>query len=108
MSSSSQARLAALLGALAILAIPAGAAAAAFTTRVKLIDAVYVAVPAAFVLALLSVASYRRARAKVERSVRRRGAGAVRLARFLGLTGLYFAVTGGLALGFYGLLHIRS
>jgi hypothetical protein len=40
--------------------------------------------------------------------VRRTGASAVRAARFLAYTGLYLAVTGALALGFYGVLHLRS
>jgi len=97
-----------VIGALAVLAIPAAIAAAVFTSRVKLLHAVIVAVPTAFVLALIAVALYRRARAKLDRSVRRRGQGAVRTARFLALTGLYFAVTGALALGFYALLHFAS
>ena len=98
----------AVLGALAVLAIPAAAAASAFTTRVTLLDAVYVAVPAASVLALAAFAAYRRARARLERSVRRAGAGIVRTARFLAFAGLYLAITGGLALAFYGVLHLRS
>jgi hypothetical protein len=32
----------------------------------------------------------------------------VRTARFLAFAGLYVAVTAALALGFYGLLHLRS
>ena len=97
-----------VLGALAVLAIPAAAVAAAFTERVTLLRAVYVAVPAAGVLALAAFASYRRARARLERSVRRAGAGIVRTARFLAFAGLYLAITGGLALAFYGVLHLRS
>src|SRR5436190_20949549 len=97
----------AVLGALAVLAIPAAGVAAAFTTRVTLLHAVYVAVPAAAVLALAGFAAYRRARAKLERSVRRAGAGIVRTARFLAFAGLYLAITGALALAFYGLLHLR-
>ncbi len=41
-------------------------------------------------------------------SVRRAAERSVRVARFLALTGLYVAVTGGLALGFYGLLHVTA
>jgi hypothetical protein len=108
MSSSSEARLAAVFGALAVLAIPAAGAAAAFTTQVKLLDAVYVAVPAAFVLGLIAFSLYRRARAKLERSVHRRGQRSVRAARFLAFAGLYLAMTGALALGFYALLHVAS
>src|SRR5438093_11417990 len=98
----------AVLGALAMLAIPAAAAASAFTTRLTLLHAVYVAVPAAFVLALAAYAAYRRARARLEQSVRRAGRGVVRTARFFAFAGLYLAITGALALAFYGVLHLRS
>jgi hypothetical protein len=100
--------LGAVLGALALLAIPAAAAASALTARLTLLDAVYVAVPTAFVLALAAFAAYRRARARLERSVRRAGAGVVRAARFFAFAGLYLAITGALALAFYGVLHLRS
>ena len=108
MSGSRGARLAAALGVVAVLAIPAAVAAAAFTTRVRLLPAVYVAVPVAFVVGLGAVAAYRRARAELERSVRRVAERPVRVARFLALAGLYLAVTGALALGFYGLLHVTA
>jgi hypothetical protein len=93
---------------LAILAIPVGGAAAAFTARVQLLPAVYVAVPVAFVLGLAAVSAYRRGRAQLDRSVRRAAERPVRVARFLALAGLYVAVTGALALAFYGLLHLRA
>jgi hypothetical protein len=108
MSGNKDARFAAVLGAVALLAIPAAVAAAAFTTVVQLLPAVYVAVPVAFVVALGGVAAYRHARAKLERSVRRVSERPVRVARFLALAGLYLAVTGALALGFYGLLHVTA
>jgi hypothetical protein len=108
MSGSRDARIAAVLGGVALLAIPAGVAAAAFTTVVQLLPAVYVAVPVAFVSGLGAVGAYRRARAKLEKSVRRVSERSVRVARFLALAGLYLAVTGALALGFYGLLHVTA
>ena len=108
MSGSSETRLALALGAVAVLAIPAAVAAAAYSAKVHLLPAVYVAVPVAFVAGLGAVAAYRRARAKLERRVRRVGERPVRIARFLALAGLYLAVTGGLALGFYGLLHLTA
>jgi hypothetical protein len=108
MSSSREARLAVVLGGLAVLAIPLAGVLSALTARVQLLPAVYVAVPVAFVLGLIAVATYRRARATLDRSVRRAGAGPIRLARFLALAGLYLAVTGALALGFYGLLHLTA
>ncbi len=108
MSGSREARLAVALGAIAVLAIPVAGACAALTARVQLLPAVYVAVPVAFVAGLGAVAAYRRARAELERSVRRVGEGPVRAARFLAFAGLYLAVTGALALGFYGLLHLTA
>jgi putative Mn2+ efflux pump MntP len=108
MSSSRAARFAVFFGAVAVLAIPVGVAAAAFTSKVMLLPAVYVAVPIAFVLGLLALASYRRARAQLERRVRRPGEHIVRAARLLVFAGLYFAVIGALALGFYGLLHVKD
>jgi hypothetical protein len=100
--------VAAFFGLLALLAIPAAGAVSAYTSRVTLLRAVYVAVPVACVAGLCSLAAYRHSRARLERSVRRRGSGAVRLARFLAFAGLYVGITGALALGFYGLLHLRS
>ena len=49
-----------------------------------------------------------RARARLERSVRRAGAGLVRTARVVAWSGVYVAVTGGLALAFYGVLRASS
>jgi hypothetical protein len=109
MSGSSEPRLAVALGALAVLAIPLAVAAAAFTARVQLLQAVYVAVPVAFLAGIGGVATYRRARAVLDRSVRRVGETPVRAARWLIFAGLYLAVTGALALGFYGLwTHLKT
>ena len=101
----SSSRAAVLLGVLSVLAIPAGVAAAQMLKGVRLLEAVAIAVPVAFVLALAAVAAARRARFRVERSVRREGESAARAARFLAWTGLYLAVTGALALAFYGVLR---
>jgi hypothetical protein len=108
MSSSRPAALATVLGLLAAAAIPVAAGASAFTTRVTLLHAVYVGVPVACVLGLCAVAAYRRARARFDRSVRRGGSRFVGAARFFAFAGLYLGVTGALALGFYGVLHLRS
>jgi len=108
MSGSREARLAAALGAVAVFAIPVAVAAAAFTTKIQLLPAVYIAVPAAFVVGLAALGLYRRARAQLEQSVRRLSERSVQVARFLALTGLYLSVTGALALGFYGLLHVTA
>jgi protein-S-isoprenylcysteine O-methyltransferase Ste14 len=108
MSSSRPAGFAVVVGLLGIVAIPAAAAVSAYTSRWTLLQCVYVAVPVAFVAGLCSFSASRRARARLERSVRRQREGLVRAGRWSGLTGLYLAVTGGLALGFYGLLHLTS
>jgi hypothetical protein len=107
-SSRPWAALAAFFGLVAILAVPVAGAVAAYTTRVTLLRGVYVAVPVACAAGLIAVAAYRRSRARLERSVRRVGVRVVRTARFLAFAGLYVAVTAALALGFYGLLHLRS
>jgi hypothetical protein len=108
MSSSREARLAVVLGAVAVLAIPIAIAAAKVTGAVELLPGLYVAVPVAFVCGAAGIAAYRRARAVVDRSVRRVGSTPVRAARLLTFAGVYFAATGALALGFYGLLHLKS
>jgi hypothetical protein len=94
-----------VLGALAVLAIPAGAAAAQFLEQVRLVQAVAVAVPSGLVLGLAAVSASRRARYHVERSVRRSGETTMRVGRLLAWAGVYFAVSGGIALAFYGVLR---
>jgi hypothetical protein len=102
-SSRRAARVAVLLGALAVIAIPAGVAAAQ-KTSLRLLETLYVAVPAAFVLGLLALAASRRARYAAARSVAPRGRG-LRLARVVAWAGMYAGVTGALALGVYGVLR---
>ena len=87
-------------------AIPLGVAAAAFFSTVEVLRATVIAVPAGGVAGLAGVSATRRARYRFDRSVRQRGARAIRLGRFLVWTG-DLAVTG-LALGFYGLLRAFS
>ena len=112
MSGSSSARtpatVALILGLLAVLAIPIGAAVAANRPDLEILQAELVAVPVGFVLGLIAVSMSRRARARVERSVRRAGEGLVRAARLVAWSGVYIAVTGGLALAFYGVLRASS
>jgi hypothetical protein len=108
MSSSSVARVSAVFGVLAIAAIPAGAAIPTFVDTIGVLRASLIAVPVAFLLGLIAISLARRAKFRLDRSVRRRGERTVRFARFLAWAGLYLAVTGGLALGFYGLLLLRS
>ena len=109
MSGSRRTRVAALLfGTLAVLALPAGGALVAFRGSVKVLPAAEVAVAAAFALGLCGISASRRARFRLERSVARKGERSVRVGRFLVWTGLYLAVVGAIALGFYGLLRAAS
>jgi protein-S-isoprenylcysteine O-methyltransferase Ste14 len=102
MSSSRSARAAFFFGVLATLAIPAGVVAAQYLNGVALLRALYFAVPAACVLALVAVVCARRARFSAARSVR---GGSARTARVVAWTGMYAGVTGALALAVYGALR---
>jgi hypothetical protein len=97
-----------LFGGLAVAAIPAGAVVSSLVTTIGVLHATLIAVPAGLLLGLAAVSLSRRARYRLERSVRRNGERTVRVGRFLAWAGRYLAVTGALALGFYGLLLLRS
>jgi hypothetical protein len=97
------ARAAVVLGALAVLAIPA-ALLAPQISRVSLLHALYTGVPVAAGLALLALVASRRARFLAARSVDPQSAGPVRTARLFAWAGLYAGVTGGLALAVYAAL----
>ena len=107
-SSSATARLGALTGLMALLAIPAAVVAAQVLKGVELLRALYVGVPVAVVLGLVSLLLARRARLAQARRVDGRGAGAVRTARILAWAGLYAGLTGALALGVYGVLRLAQ
>jgi hypothetical protein len=102
-SSRRAARVGIVLGALAVLAIPVAILVPRFS-EISLLGALYVGVPVAFGLGVLSWLAARRARFYAARSVEPRSAGPVRTARILAWAGLYAGVTGGLALGVYGAL----
>jgi hypothetical protein len=108
MSARPAALTALVLGLLAIAAIPAAAVVAASRKEIGLLQAELVAVPAALLLGLLAVSASRRARYRLDRSVRRAGVGLVRAARVAAWTGVYLGLTGALALAFYGLLRASS
>jgi hypothetical protein len=108
MSGSKSAWVAVAFGTLAVVAIPAGAVASELLSGVGLLYASVIAVPAGLGLGLVGLAFARRARYLLERSVRRAGGRTVRAGRMLVWAGLYLAVTGALALGFYGALRARS
>lgn len=105
MTSSSRAVVAALLGLLAIAAIPCGALAAQDLQSVGLLQSLYVSVPLAIVLGLIAVLLARGARLHAARSVFRGRTGIVRLAQILAWTGLWIGITGGVALAVYGALR---
>jgi hypothetical protein len=94
-----------VFGTLAVLAIPAAIAVAIFSPSVDVLPALKVAVPSAFVLALIGISAARRARYRVERSVYRSGERSIRFGRFLVWSGLYFSLVGALALAFYSVLN---
>jgi hypothetical protein len=104
-SSSVSARVAVLLGALAVLAIPAAVAASRWVKGIVLLHALYVAVPVAGGLALVALVAARRARLARARSV---WGGGSRWPSLLAWAGVYAAVTGGLALAVYGALRAAS
>lgn len=103
------AQLAVVLGAAAVLVIPAAIAASWYVPRLALIDAVYGSVSAAVVLGLLAVGAARRARRRLALSLGRAGGeGAARAGRTLALVGLYLGATGIVAIAFFAVLRFYS
>jgi protein-S-isoprenylcysteine O-methyltransferase Ste14 len=102
-NSRAAARAAVLLGALAVLAIPAGVVAAQRSSSLRLLETLYVVVPASVVLGLLALLASRRARYNATRSLT--PARGVRRARIAAWAGLYAGLTGALALAVYGVLR---
>jgi ABC-type transport system involved in cytochrome c biogenesis permease subunit len=103
-SSRGSARTAIVLGALAFATIPATVAAAQ-TTRLRLLESLYIAVPAAVVLAFLALLAARRSRLALSRSLYPERRRLVRTARIVAWAGTYAGVTGALALAVYGVLR---
>ena len=108
MSSSRAARTAIVLGVIALASLPAGGLASNRLKGVGLLQATEFSVPVAFVFGLAAVAVARRARFSLDRTVKRPGENVVRAARLVAWAALYIACTGGIALGFYGLLVLRG
>jgi hypothetical protein len=96
-----------VLGALAVLAVPLSIAASESSPRVTLLRGLYVAVPAALLLALLALLVSRRARVGAQWTVFAERRGPVRTARILAWLGIYAGVTAGIALAVYWLLRAR-
>ncbi len=104
-SSRTGAGAAALLGALALLALPAAVAATRVSGGLELLRTLYVAVPVDVVLALAGLGAERRARYLRARRVSQGGTGLARAARVLVFLAVYVSITAALALGVYGLLR---
>ncbi len=107
-SSSGAARAAIVLGALAVLAIPAGVAVAQRSGQLRLLAALYVAVPVACFLGILAVGASRKARFALTRSLHPERRRIVRLGRLVAWLGLYAGITGALALAVYGILRFAQ
>ena len=103
-SSNGPARTAIVLGALAFVTIPV-AVVAAQTTRLRLLQSLYVAVPVALVLAALGLLAARRSRLALSRSLYPERRRLVRTARIAAWAGTYAGVTGVLVLAVYGVLR---
>jgi hypothetical protein len=96
-----------VLGLLATAALPVAVAYVYSSSRVQLIYGA-VGIPVALVLGLAAIEVARRGRLRAERTVARRGAGASRLGRLLGVLALLLAGTGLISLAVYGILTWRS
>ena len=97
------------LGALALLAVPAGVAASRYVPSVPLLRGLYGGVPAAFLLGALAIAAARRARRTLTLSLgRARGERAARWGRLLAFAGLYVGAMGALAVASYTVLRLYS
>jgi hypothetical protein len=89
------------LGLLAVLAIPVAILVTDWRNDLRLLHA-GVAVPVAGILGIVAIGLARRARTRLERTLGRAGgAGSARLGRIFGWLGLYLALIGAIALGFY-------
>jgi hypothetical protein len=98
-----------VLGALALVAVPAGIAASRYVPSVPLLRGLYGGVPAALLLGLLAIAAARRARAGLGLSLGRApGAQAAVWGRRLAFAGLYVGAMGALALASYTVLRLYS
>ena len=107
-SSNGTAGVAAVLGAVAVAAIPAGAVAAQYLGSVTLLESLYISVPVALVLGLAAVLTSRRARLHRARSVFAGRGVLTRVSQTLAWLGLWVGIAGGVALAVYGALRWAS
>jgi hypothetical protein len=103
-SSNHRASLAALLGLVAVAAVPAGIVLTGRLAGFDLLDAVW-AVPVAAAAGISALLFARGAAGRIQRTLERAGgAGRARLGRILGIAGICLALSGAIAVGFYELL----
>jgi hypothetical protein len=94
-------------GLAAIAALPAGVGLASYSERVDLVHACAGAVVVGALLGAIAIALARHAQERIQRTLGRSGGeGALRAGRALGVLSVCVAVTGALALGFFGLLEL--
>jgi hypothetical protein len=103
-TSKTPARIAVILGVLAVLVIPGAVAASQTLANVSLLQSLYVGAPVSVLLGLVALFASRRARLGATRSIKPGDAGPVRTGRIAAWAGLYVGVTTALALGVYGIL----
>ena len=95
-----------MLGVFAIVCVPAAIVVAERVASLRLLDAA-AAIPVAIVAGVCAFVLGTRARRRSEFTLGRvGGATAGRAGRWLGLLGIYVALTAALAVGFYGLLTL--
>lgn len=100
------ARASALVGLLAVAALPAAIAATRFSRRYELLHAGF-AIPLALLLSLLALALARRARSRLAPTLGHpRGTRTARVGRLLGLLGLLLALTAAGSLAVYWVLSV--
>jgi hypothetical protein len=105
-SSNPRAVASAVVGALAVLAVPAGVALSWYSKPVTLINSAYGSIPIGLVLGASGIVLARRGREQAIWTLGRSGQGAARAGRLLSIVALCAAITAGLSLGFYGLLTL--
>lgn len=99
-----RARASVVSGALAVAALPAGLALAAYSSTVDLTESA-VAIPLAGALGIAAIVLARSARRRSELTLGRVGGlGLARTGSILGILGIYLAVMAALSVGFFGLL----
>ncbi|MGZ8715839.1 MAG: hypothetical protein ACXWYO_01890 [Gaiellaceae bacterium] len=103
-SSNHRASFAALLGVLAVAAVPVGVVLSGRLAGVTLIDVAW-AIPVAAGAGVSALLFARGATGRIQRTLERAGgAGRVRVGRILGGAGICIALSGAIAVGFYELL----